>query len=353
MLRNVIVAAALLLSACSGALHIRDADHRVGGYAEPPACRAPAATSLSTDAVRWIEADNAKDRSILDEWCRSVGPAVIVQPAAATVPPHLDQVSVVSWNVDVGGGDLDALLESARGHPLVVLVQEAYRDGALVPRLAPAAPARIAPSPPSGHRRSIVETARRHGLALFYVPSMRNGRGVEPDGAEDRGNAILSTLPLLDFTAIELPFEHQRRVAVAARVRVRDATGVESMLQSVSAHVDVQSSWQRGRFLWFGRVRQTRALLAAVAGLPDPKILGGDFNSWLGENEPGVREARNRFPQTPAAAAHVTFPLLGRLGFHLDHLFFRLPPGWTAAVSRIDDRWGSDHYPLVASLKPN
>src|SRR5438067_10944855 len=107
MLRNVIVAAALLLSACSGALHIRDADHRVGDYPEPPACRA----SVSTGGVRWIEADNASDRSTLDEWCRSVGAAVIVQPVAATVPPHLDQLAVLSWNVDVGGGDLDALLE--------------------------------------------------------------------------------------------------------------------------------------------------------------------------------------------------------------------------------------------------
>jgi hypothetical protein len=40
---------------------------------------------------------------------------------------------------------------------------------------------------------------------------MRNG-GVD----EDRGNAILATLPLRDVAAIELPLVRERRVAVAA-----------------------------------------------------------------------------------------------------------------------------------------
>ena len=48
---------------------------------------------------------------------------------------------------------------------------------------------------------------------------MRNGRPPQTD--EDRGNAILSTEPLADLTAIELPFEQQRRVAVAATLRSR------------------------------------------------------------------------------------------------------------------------------------
>jgi endonuclease/exonuclease/phosphatase family metal-dependent hydrolase len=216
-----------------------------------------------------------------------------------------------------------------------------------IEHLAPV-PGRIAPSPPSGVRRDIVETAERHGLSLFYAPSMRNGGDGPP---EDRGNAILSSLPLSDLAAIELPFEHQRRVAVAAGIRVVAADGLETTLHVVSAHLDVQASWRRGRFLWFGRVRQARALLSAIETLPDPKVLGGDFNSWLGDVEPDVREARSRFPQTPAAGAHVTFPVIGAFGLHLDHLFFKLPAGWTASVSRIDDRWGSDHHPLVASFR--
>jgi endonuclease/exonuclease/phosphatase family metal-dependent hydrolase len=348
MLRHVILAAALAAGACSGVLQSARAA-RVG----PPACRA--GTGSAAD-VRWVEAESASDRSNLDEWCRTVGPAVVLRPSALTsAAPRLDDVAIVSWNVEVGGGDLDGFLdriESDRGRAVVVLVQEAYRDGALVPPSASAArtPGRIAPTPPSGDRRSIIETARRRGLSLFYAPSMRNGRDATREAAEDRGNAILSTLPLSDLTAIELPFEHQRRVAVAASVRVIDSAGRESALHLVNAHLDVQASWRRGRLLWFGRVRQTRALLSAIDRLPDPKILGGDFNSWLGDGEPAVREARSRFPQTPSSDAHVTFPLVGPFGLHLDHLFFRLPAGWVASVSRMGERWGSDHYPLVATL---
>ena len=353
MYRSAVVAAAVLAGACAGAVRAGRADTQVGTFVRPAACRSATTPDGSTPApVHWIQAEAADDRLRLDDWCRAVGPAIVADtPAVPARLPRLEDVAVVSWNVDVGGGDLDALLDRVgvdRGRPVVILVQEAYRAGALVPPPAEPAPGRIAPSPPSGTRRSVIETAGRRGLSVFYVPSMRNGRGDPP---EDRGNAILSTLPLSDLTAIELPFEHQRRVAVAASVRVADADGHVSALRVVSAHLDVQASWRRGRFLWFGRIRQARALLAAVAGTPDPEILGGDFNTWLGDAEPALREARSRFPETPSGDTHVTFPVIGGLGFHLDHLFFRLPAGWNASVSRIDDRWGSDHHPLVASLK--
>ena len=51
---------------------------------------------------------------------------------------------------------------------------------------------------------------------MLYAPSMRNGESA--GGGEDRGNAIVSTLPLADPTVIELPLERQRRVVVAASI---------------------------------------------------------------------------------------------------------------------------------------
>ena len=48
---------------------------------------------------------------------------------------------------------------------------------------------------------------------------MRNG----PELREDRGNAIISTEPLLDPFALELPLARQRRVALGAAVRSRRA----------------------------------------------------------------------------------------------------------------------------------
>ena len=63
-------------------------------------------------AVDWTLANAAADRSILDAWCDTVGPAVVLEAAPTMAPPRLDDLVVISWNVDVGGGNLDALLDS-------------------------------------------------------------------------------------------------------------------------------------------------------------------------------------------------------------------------------------------------
>jgi endonuclease/exonuclease/phosphatase family metal-dependent hydrolase len=36
----------------------------------------------------------------------------------------------------------------------------------------------------------------------------------------------------------------------------------------------------------------------------------------------------------------------------LDHVLLRLPDGWRAEVRRAKSRYGSDHYPLVATIQP-
>lgn len=100
----------------------------------------------------------------------------------------------------------------------VLLLQEVHRAGPQVPPTeSESVPRRIAANPPGGARVDIVEAARRLALELFYVPSMANGWESAP--AEERGNAILSSLPLADLAAI--PYEAQRRVAVAPRFEGR------------------------------------------------------------------------------------------------------------------------------------
>jgi endonuclease/exonuclease/phosphatase family metal-dependent hydrolase len=349
-----LIAAALVAGVLGGCL----APHRaVIEPVNPPACRAAVTTDGSPARIDWTIAEPAGDRAALDKWCRSVGPAVVLSRRSREVARSFADLAVVSWNVEVGGGNLDALLDrliADRHSAFVVLLQEAYRGGSLVPPAIDAVPRRISPSPPSGIRHSIVEIAERRGLSLVYVPSMRNGAN-EPPRGEDRGNAILSTLPLSDVRAIELPFEHQRRVAVAATVQLpvpADERGRRSALRLVCAHLDTRTSWLRGGFLWFGRARQARALLRAIGPIDVPTILGGDFNSWLGGLEPDVRQTRRHFPDTPPPDVHVTFPLLGSAGFHLDHLFVRLPGNWRVELSTWRGRWGSDHYPIVAFVRP-
>ena len=47
---------------------------------------------------------------------------------------------------------------------------------------------------------------------------------------------------------------------------------------------------------------------------------------------------------SPAAGFHLSDNLA------LDYLLFRFPDGWHGEIHRADDRFGSDHYPLVAAL---
>jgi hypothetical protein len=78
------------------------------------------------------------------------------------------------------------------------------------------------------------------GFAVLYAPSMRNGEGDARDehgAAEDRGNAIVSTLPLEDPRVIELPLERQRRVAAAATVAGQSVRS-RWQLEIVDVHLD-------------------------------------------------------------------------------------------------------------------
>ena len=70
------------------------------------------------------------------------------------------------------------------------------------------------------------DIAERFGLSVAYVPSMRNGPARDLVAREDRGNAILSTEPLVDVRAIELPFGKQRRVAITALIQPRNKPGL-------------------------------------------------------------------------------------------------------------------------------
>jgi endonuclease/exonuclease/phosphatase family metal-dependent hydrolase len=303
-------------------------------------------------AVRWMAPELDADRSSLGNWRASVGPPVIVSREA---PPGevADRLVVVNWNMHVGGGDLGGLLaEVRRRHgdaPVVFLLQEAYREGPEVPvRLGAEASfaSMIRSLRPDGSREEIESAALRLGLHAYYVPSMRNGG--PSASAEDRGNAILSTLPLTDLTAIELPFERQRRVAVAATVAGIGSGGTPWTVRVVSAHLDNMVGARR---LWiaggeFGRTRQARGLVSALQG-GEPLVLGADLNSWFGFDDGAYRAAAAAFPGTPVTDRRATFHGMLRL----DHLFFRLDEGWRARFARADNAFGSDHYPLIGEIQ--
>jgi endonuclease/exonuclease/phosphatase family metal-dependent hydrolase len=196
-----------------------------------------------------------------------------------------------------------------------------------------------------------VETARGLGLSLRYAPSMRNSVS-----RSDRGNAILSSLPLEEAHAFELPLVLQRRVAVTATVRVGGAR-----LRLVSAHLDPRGPPGHRWLGAAGRELQARYLLSSVTD--DTVVLGADLNLGRGRYERAWRllgEAGFTFGVPPSLPRwRHTFHALPRL--ILDYLLIRDRHGTTVRESRIHrldehprDRgsrvFGSDHHPLLARI---
>lgn len=288
-----------------------------------------------------------KDRVLLDAWCATVGPPVIRLAGDSTTTTRPDSVVVIAWNVHIGGGNLEALVRDLRqgrftnGEPVqhfVVLLQEALRIADTLPTVSPGeVPDRVVDvNEGDGTRSDVVRTAATLGLALVYVPSMRNGA----THAEDRGNAILSSLPLSRPFAVELPFERQRRVSVGASIQLADTT-----ILVTSVHFENRSRELLNSF-GGGRLRQATAMVRALP-TDAPVILGGDLNTWfLRDAELTLRLLQRNFPSTPSIEIGATYSLFG-LGRTTDHLFFRLPRDWHATFRRINDMYGSDHYPVI------
>jgi endonuclease/exonuclease/phosphatase family metal-dependent hydrolase len=291
-------------------------------------------------------------------WRGAVG-APLAQDAAAAdraaAPPEI--VLLLAWNVWIGRGRLDELVSQLRAqHPLhlVVLAQEVFRKDDTIPRDASAYAASDF-SQRAFPERDIAGLARELGLHLRYVPSMRNGAH-----RSDRGNAILSTLPLEDTVAWELPFSYQRRVALAATVRLPDGRA----LRVCSAHLDPRGGSARDLLGVLGRGAQAQALLerldedgaAAV-------VLAADLNLARGRRERAFRvfaEAgfRHGVPERPPDWAH-TYHRMPRL--LLDWVLVRDPERMIAGldIRRLDEEpldrgpyvYGSDHHPLLARLQ--
>jgi endonuclease/exonuclease/phosphatase family metal-dependent hydrolase len=317
-------------------------------------------TSTQCDArdtasrVSWHAAEPT-DAVELARWCRAVGAPLFVNATAGT-PPALDQFVTLSWNAHLAEGQLPELIEELRsgnltnGRPVrhfALLVQELYRRGDGVPEYHDRDRSAFAIVPRDPDAADVEDYAQSLGLSVLYVPSMRNGAGLR----EDRGNAIISTQPLLDPMAIELPLARQRRVALTAGVMVSTPAGV-GRLELVNAHLEPLSS---PRTLWIfknPRGRQVRAILelleaprftaSSVAGV----VLGGDFNTVLrGDEEDGYRHAR-MWSRSLRSEDRRRTHMMGRL----DYLFFRLPDGWHGSTTRLDERFGSDHHPVIGTF---
>jgi len=349
--RALAILAILAAPACSR-VPVRAEERRDGPVVH--ACR----QVIPADAVvRWVEPEARTERDTLARWCDTIGP-ILIQPLAVKAAAPIDRLAVVTWNVHVGGGDIaDFVARLRRGEftggtaieHFVLLLQEAYRRDPTVPARIPRgfpAPGRIAAA--MGRAPDIGNVAKALGVSVFYVPAMRNG--IASVDAEDRGNAILSTLDLHDLVVVELPMERQRRTAAVAVVRAITRTGSPWVLRVANVHLDTALALTRGG-PFAARRRQAHALIDALRTPEElPTVLAGDFNTWWGPSEPALNILRSAFPQTPSMPSLQTWR--GPLGTHaqLDYMFVRGPLD-AVRVQRLSSRFGSDHYPLLAVLE--
>ena len=229
--------------------------------------------------------------------------------------------TVVTWNVHEGRGDLPALIDDLQSGRLtglpardyVILLQETI-EGRWFDAMA-------------------IAQARQ----LFSVFDR-----VRPTSRGTSGNAILSTRPLTGIMAFDLPRERRVRKALMASIDVEG-----HRMFAVSTHFENRLSWSKGGgYFTSGRARERQAI-GLLQAIPEGiGFVGGDLNTWMGGDEPALRQLRERFDDTPPERLTPTFwgPLV------LDHLFFELPDPWSAALQVVPSRYGSDHRPVVAAI---
>ncbi|UCF41097.1 MAG: hypothetical protein JSW43_01820 [Gemmatimonadota bacterium] len=357
----------------------------------PPRQRAcPTMTDGVGAPLTWYAPDSTTDSKTAEAWCLATGPAVIDSVPGGRFGSWRagDSLRVVAWNVAGGGGDLLRLLDqelgldcdaaepalAPRGPHFVLLLQEAYRRSAAVPADPPeSAIARaVVEQERPGPRVDVVQVAQRCGLALAYVPAARNGPREYDGEREDKGNAILSTLPLSDVIAVEMPMVGQRRVEVAATLR--DARG--DSVRVVSVHLsNFPPPYAVLRSGGSSRLRQALTLVDALSRVeiersgrasdtafvachpdcssdgsavhPIATLVAGDLNTWSGGST-ALKHLYEHFPDSPPYD-----PTPTRTGFRPDHVLFRRATTGAAGTilegsyRRFDSAFHSDHHPIA------
>lgn len=297
----------------------------------------------------------------LGGWRDNVGRTLALD-LAGEAPSAVRTVLVLSWNVWIGRGDVVGLVSRIRDGgfdgadadtPLVLLLQEAYRADPSVPEACTGSHGGRRSRPAGADEHDIRVVAERLGLNLRYAPSMRNGTH-----RSDRGNAILSTLPLVDAAATELPLARQRRVAVSASIRAG-----RGFVRLHSAHLDPRGRGTRDILGTAGRLLQVRGLIDSL-DVEDgmPHILGADLNLARQRREPAFRALTD-------AGFATGVPPRDPPWRHTYHRVPRLILDWLLVLNRGDaisgyvvrrldqhprDRgpavFGSDHHPLLARV---
>ncbi|HEX8028550.1 MAG TPA: hypothetical protein VF491_08815, partial [Vicinamibacterales bacterium] len=126
-------------------------------------------------------------------------------------------------------------------------------------------------------------------------------------------------------------------------------------LELIDAHLEPLSS---PKTLWVFKNPRGAQVRSILKLLNDPRysessqiagvVLGGDFNTVRsGADEEAYHLARAWSTGLTSEDPRDTH-MMGRL----DYLFVKLGDGWTASTRRLDERFGSDHFPIVGTFSP-
>lgn len=191
---------------------------------------------------------------------------------------------------------------------------------------------------------------QRHGAA--YTAFVR----VDPDDPMmcERGQALISAHPIVDFGRVELPRVRQTRAFLWADVLMPNANGDPSPLRVYVPHFENRSTLGTGVM---GRLEQARAVVEHLeawrAQHPGtPVLLLGDLNSVGQLINPSSREPAinllSRHLEPSLQAHHAT---MTSWPWQVDWIF---SGGLELVFSEVARVEGSDHWPVCADyLRPD
>lgn len=135
---------------------------------------APPVLWTAPPAIVWHAPVASKDATHLSRWRAAAGPPILREGSSQAAAAGA--VTIVTWNVAVGAGDLRALVATLPPQsPLILMLQEVVRSGVDVPSRLP--PGAVVARAKGGRRlaryRDVTQAAAELGLSLYYVPSMR------------------------------------------------------------------------------------------------------------------------------------------------------------------------------------
>lgn len=163
------------------------------------------------------------------------------------------------------------------------------------------------------------------------------GHNISRLGVFRYGNAILSRLPVIDYSNIPLPYLSERRGLLKALIRVDKHTG----FYLLCTHLGLSAP---------ERQAQTEYIYEIIRKLQLPCILAGDFNCGPEARELMILKDCLNNAAGAVIGEYLTFPSY-RPGYCLDYIMASRE--WKVIDARIPESKASDHLPLLAELELN